>query len=1099
VTKSCLAATVSSDLLPPQGVACSSATASGSEPGEVSDVVPQHATIPDLVEAAVRRAPDAVAVVAGEHVLTYAELDARANRLAQRLQRLGVRPEVVVGVCVERSLEMAVALLGVLKAGGACLPLDPSYPPERLALMLADSVAPVVLTQPGLTKLLPRSEATTVCLDRHWAGAPAEAPPRRLGPDHLAYVLYTSGSTGTPKGVLLTHRGLVNHHRAAVDRYDLGPGDRVLQFCSISFDVSIEELFPTWAAGATVVLRPEAEPILGRGWLECLRHSRVSVMNLPTAYWRQWVRDLQSRGERVPESLRLVVVGGEPASASAYRSWLEVGGERVRWLNAYGPTEASIMTTLYEPPAPGTAPVDRDPPIGRPLPNTTIHLLDPQGQPVPPGAAGEVHIGGVGVARGYLGRPELTAERFVPDPFAERPGARLYRSGDLARWSEDGNLEFLGRLDDQVKVRGVRIECAEVEAALRAHRQVAEAVVVARQDRGGDNQLVAYVVGGGRETPSAAGLRRFLAGQLPPAMVPAAFVALDALPLTPNGKVDRAALPPPVPTDARGSPDAPRTRVEHAIAAIWAEVLGLEVVGVHQDFFDLGGHSLLAAQVIAEVRERFGAEVPLGALFEAPTVAELATRVRTTAWGNPQRPPLVPQPRAPGERLPLSLPQEHLWALEMRAQPPGLYNVSLQRRFSTPVDHATLQAALAHVVARHESLRTSFDTDDRGPYQVVAASVPVELAISDLSPTPHSEREAELRRRVAEDNARPFDLAQSPLFRAQLFDLGEGTSELVVTFDHLISDGTSAYVFVSELDAAYDAYAHHRSPELRPLPIHYGDFALWQRRCLGDEALAAQLEYWKQTLAGMPLGPAVPFDKAPPNTPNRRLHSAPFRVSAEVYDALEGLARSSQTTSFAVVTAAVQALCARHSGAYDVVLSTTTSGRQRAELDGLIGFFAGVGRIRVDLTGDPSFEELLGRAAERILGLFEHQDIPFPRVRQALADAFPTEAPGPRLAALLPSEIHFVRATADRWVPGANWVERPPPHEAPVKLFLRGQLHPLSFSFLDNGEVLWGEVRGKLDFYERHTIERLAAGLEVVLAQVARDPAVPLSELAVER
>jgi amino acid adenylation domain-containing protein len=1055
-------------------------------------------TIPDLVEAQVARTPAAVAVVAGEQVLTYAELDARANRLAQRLQRLGVRPEVVVGVFVERCLEMAVALLGVLKAGGACVPLDPSYPPERLALMLADARAPVVLTQPRLAKLLPRIGATTVCLDIDWTSAPSEAPPRGLGPDHLAYVLYTSGSTGVPKGVMLTHRGLVNHHRVAVDRYGLGPGDRVLQFCSISFDVSIEELFPTWATGATVVLRPGEEPILGRGWLDWLRRSGVSVMNLPTAYWHQWVRDLQALGEAVPEALRLVVVGGERATAPAYRSWLEVGGERVRWVNAYGPTEASIMTTLYEPDVPGAAPVDRDPPIGRPLANTTIHLLDPQGQPVPSGAAGEVHIGGVGVARGYLGRPELSAERFVPDPFAQSPGARLYRTGDLARWSEEGELEFLGRLDDQVKVRGFRIECAEVEAALRSHPQVAEAVVVARKDRRGDNELVAYVVPSAEDTPDGVALRRFLAGRLPSFMVPATVVALDALPLTPNGKVDRAALPPPVPAVARGSPEAPRTRVEQALADIWARVLGLEVVGVHEDFFDLGGHSLLAAQVIAEIRERFASEVPLGALFEAPTVAELAARVGTTAWGSPPAPPLVPQPRAPGEPIPLSLPQEHLWALEMRAEPAGLYNVTLQRRFTAPVEHATLIRALAYVVQRHETLRTSFGTNDRGPYQVVAASVPVELAVSDLSSTLQSEREAELHRRVAEDNAMPFDLARAPLFRAQLFDLGDGTSELVVTFDHLISDGTSAYVFITELEAAYDAYAHQRSPELRPLPVHYGDFVLWQRRWLTDERLAAQLEYWKRTLADMPFGPAVPFDKVPPKAPTRRLHSAPFRVLAEVYEGLEALARSSRATSFAVATAAVQALCARLSGAGDVVLSTTTSGRQRAELDGLIGFFAGVGRIRVDLSGDPSFEELLGRVADRILGLFEHQDIPFPRVGAALVDAFPAEAPGLGLAAVLPSEIHFVRAASDRWVPGANWVERPPPHEASVKLFLRGQLHPLSFSFLDNGEVLWGEVRGKLDFYSPRTIERLAASLEVVLTQMARGPGVRLSGLAVE-
>ncbi|MBW3645833.1 MAG: amino acid adenylation domain-containing protein, partial [Actinobacteria bacterium] len=463
-------------------------------------------TLVALVEATVARSPEAVAVVAGDESLNYAELHARAEALARSLRRLGIGPDVLVGICLERSLEMAVGLLGILRAGGACLPLDPTYPPDRLAFMLDDAAAPVLLTSRRLERRLPAGAATVVCLDDASGdggsdgdndgdagipGRPAAAPP---GPDDVAYVIYTSGSTGTPKGVLLTHRGLALHAVAAARLYDLGPDDRVLQFCSIGFDVSVEELFCTWATGGTVVLRPDDTPLVGREWLDWLQRRRITVLNLPTAYWQEWVRDLAARGEAVPEAVRLVIVGGERASAEAYRTWLEVGGRRARWVNAYGPTETSVMATAYAP-APGTPLAEgSDPPIGRPLPDVSAHLLDPEGRPVPPGVAGELHLGGPAVARGYLRRPELTAERFVPDPFDDRPGARLYRTGDLVRALPSGELEFLGRLDDQVKVRGFRIELGEVEAAVAAHPQVAEAVVTAREDTPGDKRLVAYVV-----------------------------------------------------------------------------------------------------------------------------------------------------------------------------------------------------------------------------------------------------------------------------------------------------------------------------------------------------------------------------------------------------------------------------------------------------------------------------------------------------------------------------------------------------------------------------------------------------------------------------
>ena len=1059
-------------------------------------------TVADLVEEGVARRPEAPAASAGGESLSYAELDARANRLAHHLQALGVGPDALVGVCLGRSLDLAVALWAVLKAGGACVPLDPSYPRPRLELMATDADVAAVLTRHDLGGRLPATGAPVVRIDAdsaRWADRPATAPRRSVGPGHLAYVIYTSGSTGRPKGVMLTHRGLVNHHRAAVELYGLGPGDRALQFCSTGFDASIEEMFPTWAAGATVVFRPDDLPVLGREWPAWLRRQRISVLNLPTAYWHQWTRDLESSGEPVPEHVRLVVVGGEKALGPAYRTWARLGGGRSRWINAYGPTETTCMSTVYEPPPGGGDIGDgRDPPIGRPLPNTTVRVVDDRGRPVPTGVAGELLIGGAGLARGYLNDPALTAQRFVVDPAGDPPGARMYRTGDLVRPLPGGALEFVGRLDDQVKIRGFRIECGEVEAALGRHPGVAGAVVVARPDppgpagparSPGEKRLAAYVLPAAGAAPTGGDLRRFLAGRLPAHMVPSAFVVVYSFPLTPNGKVDRAALPAPdrpgavtAGGDGAGAGDGarPRSRAEERVAAVWARVLGLDPagVGVDDDFFELGGHSLLATQVMAQVREEFGTETPLRAIFEAPTVAGLAALVDAEASGGEEGPRLGARDRPPGARLPLSLAQEQMWALEAAADPPGLFNITALHRFEGPVDEGALKDALEHLVERHETLRTSFGVEDGRPWQSVAEAVPVELSTTDLAGAPAGEREGELERRVAEQDARAFDPARPPLFRAHLFHLGDTSSRLAVTFDHLVCDGTAVTVFVRELTAAYEALVDHRRPELPPLEVQFGDFAVWQRSHVTEEALSRQLEWWVATLEGMPLGPAVPFDRVPA-TPTRRIGSTTARAGAGTRRLLEELAGATTGTVFIVAVAAVAAVLGRHGGTTDVVVSTTLSGRNRSELEGLIGTFAGIGRIRTDLSGDPPFAEIVARARQRVLGMFENQDVPFMRVRRALLPHHPTR--GLELAAALPIELQYFHTG----------------HEPEPELFFRGQLHPLSITLLDDGTEISGQLSYKLDFYDPGTIDRLARDLERVLEAVGRDPSLRYSQLPV--
>jgi amino acid adenylation domain-containing protein len=1072
---------------------------------------PPPVTLADLVEAQVARSPSAVAVVGAGRSLTYVELDSRANRLARHLQALGVGPDARVATCLRRSPEMAVALLGVLKAGGACVPLDPTYPHDRLAAMLADAGVAAVVTEEALGHRLPAVDAPVVILDAGWpdvAGQAPSAPHRRVAAENLAYVLYTSGSTGEPKGVMLTYAGLVEHSQAVSALFELTDGDRVLQFCSISFDVSVEELFPTWASGGTVVLRPDDAPLLGRSWLAWLRRQEVTVVNLPTAYWHEWVRDLEALGEQVPASIRLTIVGGERVLGTAFRTWLDVGGDKIRWLNGYGPAEASVTATVFD----ARGGFDGDPPIGRAVAGATIHVLDDDGRPVAPGDEGELYIGGPGVARGYLNRPELTAAAFVPDPFGTRAGARLYRTGDVVRELAAGDLEFVGRRDHQVKIRGYRVEPDAVAAELSRHPAVTEAVVVARDDGPGGRRLVGYVVTPATSVP-AGELRTFLADRLPVHMVPSAFVSLASLPQTPNGKVDHHALP--VPSGARPDLDtawvAPRTPVEQALTAIWTQVLGIDDVGIDDDFFALGGHSLLATQVVSQAREAFGRDLALQAIFESPTVRGLAdalaaapasVRGAADANGNDgpgtgaRVPALIAHPRRPGDRAPLSLAQAQMLDLQLAADPPGLFNVTAQHRFSTPAAAGTVSEALDVLVARHETLRSRVVVEDGTAWQVTEAPAPVPLAVHDLSAVGPDDVEAALRQRVAEVDAVPFDLATAPLLRAHLFDLGDQGSELAVTFDHLICDMTSAYIFLDELTTVYEALVAGRRPELRPVAVQYADFSIWQRAWLTDDRLAAQYEYWRTKLAGMPMGSAVPFDHVP-DRPTRRIGHRSFAVSAATCRPLRTLARSSRATPFVVCVAAVDALLSRAGGVSDVVLSTTLSGRQRNELEGVMGMFAGMARIRTDLSGDPTFTEIVRRARETAIGLFDHQDIPFMRVRKALFPDFPAQRSPVATAQAIPVEFLYFHAAHDHWAPGSAVVERPGADTGADRLFVRGQLHPLSITVLDDGEQLWGELSYKLDFYDQSTVEALTEGLERLLPAVGANPELRLSELPV--
>jgi amino acid adenylation domain-containing protein len=600
---------------------------------------PSDKCVHELVQLRVEQSPSAIAVEHESRTLRYDELNARANQLARLLQLKGVTRDVPVGICLRRSIELPVALLGVLKAGGACLALDPDYPKDRLAYILEDSRAPVLITSPGLHSALVGT-AQSLFLESDWkilSGQSSENVSPSASPEDLAYIIYTSGSTGKPKGVMLTHRGLVNHGTASIGLYGLTPADRMLQFASISFDIAIEEIFPTLFSGGAVVLRSDEMSLDAVDFLGWIKHKKITALDLPTAYWHELVNGAAESHEMLPESLRLLIVGGEKASASVYGTWLKIGGRRVRWVNTYGPTEGSVIASAYEPdPA---QPFPENLPIGRPIANVQLYVLDSDLQPVPTGETGELHIGGAGIARGYLNRPELTKAKFIADPFSGKPNARLYKTGDIVRYLPDGNIEFQGRADFQVKIRGFRIELGEIEAVLEKHPAVAQAVVTAREVNG-VKRLAAYLVLLA-EGASAVDLRNHVKSLLPEYMVPADFVFLKSFPLTPNGKVDRRALPEPAVAEEEKCENfvAPRDDNEAAMKKLWEHVLSRRPIGVRDNFFELGGHSLLAIRLTRHIEKQFGKKLTITALLQAPTIESL---VRLVGDENPRWSPLVP-------------------------------------------------------------------------------------------------------------------------------------------------------------------------------------------------------------------------------------------------------------------------------------------------------------------------------------------------------------------------------------------------------------------------------------------------------------------------
>ncbi|MFF0383225.1 non-ribosomal peptide synthase/polyketide synthase [Streptomyces sp. NPDC004286] len=977
------------------------------------------ATLPELFRAQAASTPGATALVFEGARLTYAELDARVEHTARVLAGLGAGPEKTVAVALPRSVDLVVALLATHRAGAAYLPLDPDYPADRLALMVED--------------------AHPVCVIRDTlpTGPEADLPPS-YDPRSPAYVIYTSGSTGRPKGVVVPQAGIVNRLLWMQDTYGLLAEDRVLQKTPSSFDVSVWEFFwPLITGAALVVARPEGHrdpAYLAR----LIREQGVTTVHFVPSMLQLF---LEETFAAECTGLRRVLCSGEALPAALTRRFhetLTAAGLH----NLYGPTEASVDVTATEI-GPGATTV----PIGRPVWNTRTYVLDAGLKPVPPGVAGELYLAGVQLARGYLERPALTAERFVADPFGA-PGARMYRTGDLARWTADGTLEYLGRTDDQAKVRGFRVEPGEIEAVLTAHPSLTGAAVVVR-----DQALVAYVVPD-RQTLDTNVLRAHVSATLPAHMVPAAYVTLDALPLTPNGKLDRRALPDP---DFRTDGALPRTPREEILCGLFADVLGLERVGVHDDFFALGGHSLAAMRLVSRVRAALGADLSLRTVFDAPTPARLAARL--DASRAPGRPALTAGRPHP-ERLPLSSAQRRLWLLHQVNGPDPAYNIPAVWRLTGTLDRNALQAALDDLAARHTPLRTVFPAVDGVPYQQVLDEVRVPLVDGDD---------------LAAEAAHPFDLTAELPLRAVLFEAGPQEHVLLLLLHHIATDEWSERPLLTDLGTAYAARTEGRAPDWAPLPVSYADFTLWQRDLLAA-AEADLLTHWTDTLAGIPAELNLPTDHPRPAESSGRGGTVGFTVPPALERALRALARDHGVSMFMVAQAAVAALLHRLGAGDDIPLGAPVSGRADESLENMVGFFVNSLVLRTDLSGDPTFAELLTRVRETGLAAYEHQDLPFERLVEAL-NPERSLARHPLFQVMV---VHLAGRTDGPVLPGLT-AHRETVGQDTAKF-------DLSFDFVEQGDGIQGWIEYSADLFDEPTVQLLARRLESLLAQAAADP-----------
>ncbi len=1041
---------------------------------ETEQPFPKGDLLHDFVARQAETTPDAIALVVGDRRVTYRELNSRANRVAHFLVKHGAGPDVLIGIYIERSVDMLVGILGILKSGSAYVPLDPNYPKERIRFILEDAKAPVVLTHKSIMRDLPDFGGQRICLDAEWgaiAQEPNSNPVTKTKPENLAYVLFTSGSTGRPKGVAIEHRSVatfVHWGRRAFETQELSG---VLFSTSMCFDLSVFEMFAPLSSGGSVVM---AENALYLPTLPA-KDSVTLINTVPSA-----MAELVRMGG-VPGSVKTVNLAGEALSETLVEQIYDnTSVERV--YNLYGPTEDTTYSTYTLVPR-GAAVT-----VGRPIANSRGYILDGHGNPVPIGVPGELYLAGEGLARGYYGRADLTAERFVRNPFSSETEARMYRTGDLCRYLPDGDIAYLGRIDHQVKLRGFRIELGEIEAVLDPHPGVRQCVVVASEDVPGSKRLVAYVVpksavaeGVTGEEELVADLKRSIAEKLPEFMMPSAFVVLDAIPLSPNGKINRGALPAPERSRDEGEFVPPRNAVEEKLAEIWSEVLHLRRVSVHDNFFGLGGHSLLATQVVSRVRKWANVELPLRAMFEAPTVAELGVRVEHLQSAKPPLPMVRRTDRT--KSLPLSFAQQRLWFLNQLEPDSPFYNIPMALRLKGALDVASLRRALNEIIRRHEVLRTTYQLDGDSPVQIIRPELTIDVPVVDLSGVPVELQEATVGQKAMENGRHVFNLQTGPVIRASLLKLGEHDHVLLLNTHHIANDGWSIWQFGNELAPLYEALREDKPSPLPELSVQYADFAVWQKDWVQGENIAPQLEYWTKQLAGAPDTLDLPTDYRRPAALSMRGTTEKAIFPRELCDRLTTLGRQEGATLFMTLLAAYQILLYRYTRQDDIVVGSPVASRNRTEIEDLIGFFVNTLVMRTDLSGNPTFHELLQRVRTTALGAYSNQDLPFEKLVEVLQ-------PERDLGRIPLFQVWFVLQNAPRaslQLPGLELAGMDV-HNGTAKF-------DLGLFTVEKPDGLYCTVEYSTDLFEAATIKRFLAHYRLLLEAIAEHPDLRIEEL----
>src|SRR5215210_4539118 len=1037
-------------------------------------------SIPQRFEQQVSRYPDRLAVKTRNHQLSYAALNKVANRVARALLAQRGAGAESIALLLEHDAAMIAAILGVLKAGKVYVPLDPSFPYARNAYILEDSQAGLIVTNSenrSLAESLSENGQSLLDIDEIGATLSDGNVDLPISADNLANIIYTSGSTGQPKGVVQNRRNLLNVAMRYTNGLRISAEDRLTLLQSYSVAGSVSNMLGALLNGASLFPFNVKEDGLTR-LADWLIEEEITVYHSVPTVFRQFANTLTGT-EEFPE-LRLVRLGGEPVSAEDVQLYKRYFPSDSIFANSYGASEAASVLRYC---------VDKDTeisdamvPVGYPLGDVEILLLDDEGDAVGFDHVGEIAIKSRYTSPGYWRRQDLTGAAFITDPQDE--DERIYRTGDLGYMQPDGCLVVTGRNDFRVKIRGFRIEVAEIELALRGLSKVKEAAVVAHEDQRGEKQLVAYVVPQPEQASTTSELRDLLKEKLPDYMVPSTFVVLDALPLTPNGKLDRLALPAPdlARLELGTNYVSPRNAPEEQLVEIWVEVLGVARVGVHDDFFELGGHSLRATQLVSRVREVFQVELPLLSLFEAPTIAGLAGRIEEVRRGaqGPTTPPLVPASR--DAQLPLSFSQQRMWLLDQLEPGSPTYHISHALRLSGILEVEALERSLKEIVSRHEALRTTFAAVDGEPVQMISPAMDTKLPVEDLSGVPQAEREAEAKRLALEEKRRPFDLEHGPLFRARLLWLGEEEYVLLISMHHIVSDGWSMGVFWRELGALYGAFSRGGPSPLPKLPIQYADYALWQRQWLRGEALDEQLGYWKEQLAELPVL-ELPTDHPRPAVQTHRGARQELVLPESLTQALKELSRQEGTTLFMVLLGALQVLLSRYSGQEDIAIGTPIAGRTRAETEELIGFFVNTLVLRTDLSGDPSFREVLSRVREVALGAYDHQDLPFEKLVEELQ-------PERDLSRVPLSQVFFALQNVPQEalkLPNLL-LEQQKVESGTVK-------YDLSFFLFEEEQGLKGRLVYNAGLFDGSTIERMVGHLQTLLRSIAADPDRRLSEL----